>query len=391
MGLRGNYGYLRDLEAVAVVESAYNGAPTFTAGGSHLLKSYSPSNQEERVARMDTSGSRSIHSMIRKRRTHEYTITAHLDPPGGATPPDLGMYIRAAMGTETIGGSSVTYSLAESLPSIASLFVYPGVKSDQYRGVGVNTFTLRASGTDEAEVEFQCVAANHIAVGNADMSSGGTASDTSVSIASGDEVNFELGGIIQAGSDGPHVIDSLSSGSVGFSASALAGTVASGSSVAPYSYYDATSIASSQSVFLSQGRFDLGSETGIEVASFEMNLTNNLTPIDPAFTLNPSDFATGRREVTGNLVIWCRDQDSIRWMRARQASGNELAVTVVMGDISSAGNPICTVSLPRCYLNFPEESAQEDGPTQITLSYQALTTSLTAGDAEVSVVFGTSA
>lgn len=390
MGYRGIYGYMRDMEPVVVEETTFNGSsPAYDASGSFLLKTISLDVQETREPRMDTTGHRSTHSMLRKRRTNGFNFTSHLDPPGGATVPDLGPFIKAAMGSETIGGSDVTYALAEIPPSLAVRFVQPGVCADDFRGVAVQTMRLSGSGTEETSIEFGCTSATHIETGVSVLDADTTSGASTSSVAAGQEVNFELGSIITVGADGPHVVDSISSGSVGYSASTVGSTIASGSVIGPFSHFSTASIASYQSVFIGEGGFDLGTELDIELSEFELTVDNQQQPFEPVFNRNPSDFSIGRRVVSGSLGIWMRDVDSLRWMRARQASGNELAVAIRLGDTASAGNPLCTINLPRCYFNFPEKAPEEDGVTKVTLPFVALTSSLSVGDSEMTMVFGT--
>lgn len=400
MGIQNPTGEARNLQAVVALETTFKDVTTTlpASGSFSIMGAPSIEFSEDRVQRMDAHASRSHHESITRRRTNTMTINSYILPPGGSTVPDVGPFLAAAFGTETVGGSSVTYSLADSLSSLAVGIVSPEVQGWGGFGAVVESMTINLPEGDEPNFSFELTTAQGVYTGRATASGAVDGSGTAVSAVTLSETNasrlFEPGSLIQIGTSTGHRVTAVdhSTNEITFTPDVTTdeGTAPA---VLPYSAYDETEIASASPVGVVQGTVNFGSDSDICIRSAEITLTNNFNPIDCWGRNTATDMVPGRREVSGNVTIWARSPDILRAHlgRADSQSARTVALEWVVGDDSLAGNPIATISVPNAELQFPAYDITDDGPNSITVEFRGYATSRSDTNDELSIVFGTSA
>jgi len=400
VGIQNPTGEARNFQAVATLETTFKDVTTALAAADSFSLMGAPSVEfsEERVQRMDAHASRSHHESITRRRTNSMTINSYILPPGGATPPDIAPFLTAALGTETIGGSSVTYSLADSLSSLAVGIVSPEVQGWHGFGAVVESMTIGLPEGDEPNFSFELTTAQGVYTGRATVDGALDGSGTAVSTITLTETNasrmFEPGSRIQIGASTGHRVTAVDHSTNELTVTPDV-TTDEGTDpvVLPYSPYDETEIASASPVGVVQGSVNFGSASDICIRNAEITLTNNFSPIDCWGRQTTTDMVPGRREVTGNITLWARSPDILRAHlgRANSQAARTVALEWVVGDDSLAGNPIATISVPQAELQFPTYDITDDGPNSITVEFRGYATSRSDTNDELSIVFGTSA
>lgn len=403
MGIQNPIGQAREFLTTAALETDFKDTATTIAAANSFLMLGAPSVEvsEERVNRTDANSSRGYVERIRRRRTNSMEIPSYILPPGGATPPDVGPLLAAAMGSETVGASDVTYALSSDLQSIALHMVSQDVQGWHAYGCAVDTLDIELPEGDEPTFNFGLIPALVAYTGRTTASGaidGSGSAVTSIPLGeTGAHELFDVGSEIAVGTSTGHRVTAVDR-----SANTL--TITPGVSddqgtdptILPSSAFDEAEIAAASPVGLTQGQIDWDPGVGSAVSdvcirSASISLANNYSPIDCWGRETATDMTAGRREITGNLTLWARSPDILRAHlgRSRSVATRQAGLTFILGDNSTSGNPIVTISCPQAELEFPTYDISDDGPNSISVEFRAMESTVGAND-EMTIVFGSS-
>lgn len=389
VGLGANFapGWNQLLEAQ--VEATFgDNNPTWAAADSvQILGGQIEPNEDQRV-RMDKRRTRSAIDMIRGPRDTNWSTSSYNLPPGGATPPDIGPLLTAALGTETIGGSDVTYTCAETPPSLALRMTLPGNFSQATFGAVCEELKLSVADGDEPKWEFNGQSAETIYTssfqytGAVDGTGGGGLPSLTVGAAGVEK--FETGSEVLIGTSGPHRINTINATAIAFTPNVLTDE-GTDPVITPYTAWAVGGLATAAPTPSISGQVTLG---GVQVYFQELELTvkNNWGARRGALQQDNNAFIPGRREVTGSMKVWLTRADATYLMRSRAPSSanNPEAISILLG---VAGSPNCVINLPRSYVNYAPVEIPEAEVATFTLPFTCLATSQAAADDEINIVF----
>ena len=134
-GLKNNYG----LSSQVAFAAATNSAKVLSSTMDFVVA---------REDRMDSRASRSVLERITGKQEVSWSCETYMLPRGSSHVPDIGPMIECAMGSL----STVTYSLANTLPSLQMARVLPGVFREELFGCWVEEMTVTASGAEPIKI-----------------------------------------------------------------------------------------------------------------------------------------------------------------------------------------------------------------------------------------------
>lgn len=228
----------REMKYFVVAQSAWNvvGYP----GSSDAFRATKVSIKEipEREARTDTVDTRSEGATIEGRKEVDWSIEGFFMPSGAlGVAPDIGPFLKAGFGVETIVGStSVTYSFTKD-PELTN-FGLSIWEFGNFMGVCavnaiINELSITGSGSAQATFSMSGKATHMIRAGSGTLSGSLAGGETSIPLTAGDGRLYNAGAIITIGtSTNNHVVQSVSTDTLTISP-AVVGAQTSGAAVIP--------------------------------------------------------------------------------------------------------------------------------------------------------------
>lgn len=397
MGIADTYALGRNIQSTAVAQTAINTAGTHAAAGSFSCLGYKVSQAQERRPRKNARQTRSTRERIHGAFTNSLSVMTEILPRGGATPPDVGALLASAIGTETIGGASVTYGLSatQALTAYDMLFEENAVFSERCIGFVVNELKLSITQGEEPKFEFSgpCVRV----VETADATANGSVDGSGVAVTSvtpnpsTDNAKFGVDSLITVGTSTGHTVTAVdrSTGALTISPS-ITTNEGTAPAITPYTPFDEAQTAGSV-VSEVEVSVDIGADSGVLFTGAELSINNNISEVRQAGNGYVQDFNPGFREITGKISMYGRSSDLAKYVRRKfdsLTSVNPLAVSITLGP-AATGSFQCTISMPRCEFDFSELDTSQEQEATFELPFVALASTVTASDDEFSMVFDT--
>jgi hypothetical protein len=349
-----------------------------------LTTTFSPS-----VPRKDRTdaymASRSILERITQKSEHNWSLEAYLVPSGTATtPPDCGDLLTNALGTETIGGSDVTYSLASTQALTLASIVrhWDGIFMEAMAGAWVDEVTLTFAGGDEPKISASGGAMDYAATGYTTTNgalSGGESSFTATNGAvfhNPASTSIYAQSVITVCSSTDHVVTSVSGTTVNVTPN-IVGAQGNGSDVVPYAptHTDAGSPVAGIS-----GSVTLGGAVSLVVTGATVTIRNNIKRLaDHALTPHTDDIVPMFREVM--ITLSCRlRQDFIASLLQREQFSTA-SIQIIAGDTAGSRWQIdapageldySDISVPEAEeatVDFPIRCLGSSGNDEITIKH----------------------
>jgi len=340
--------------------------------------------EQERKSRDDKRLTRSLLERITGKASAPWSAEMYVLPSGVAgTPPDAHLLLYGAFGAYTnTPGTSDAYTLG-SFTALRTHSIYAStdggdgdpIVQEMIDGALVDTWGLSVSGGDEPKMTFEGWGFGHVHTGNSLQVGAPVGND--ITVTAGEGANFEVGSLIQAGSD--------DNGGTGFLVTAVSGDTltldAAPTSVNadPVRGFVPAETTAGNPVNGVIGSISIDG-TVLPITAFDVTLNNQFKPTDDeAFEQYPTDAIVQRRTVTGNVSMRAR-KDQILKLGQRKLFGTH-PIVVTMG--TGAGTTV-TVNVPYAEYDFAALEVPEADEAVISLPFTALGSS---GDDELSLVF----
>ena len=326
-----------------------------------------------REDRMDSRASRSVLERITGKQEVSWSCETYMLPRGSSSVPNIGPMIECAMGTL----STVTYSLANTLPSLQLARVLPGVFREELFGCWVEEMTVTASGADPIKISFSGGACEYALTGTGTTGTGAT----SVTMPTGtnEAFNFMAGSRI-AIADLSEANGTVVAGSSAHNSVTLAESRTFGSSKAITPHEPNGSIGTHGNPTSGiTGSVSVNGQT-LTVTGFDVTLTNNIKALNDEYgSKGTNDFIPGFRSVTGTVNVRA-EKDFIKALSRRyQAAGDTIAdgvptfatvaIVLTMGETDDLKQ---IITLPTCELDFGSIDVPESEEAILNIPFTAL-------------------
>jgi hypothetical protein len=347
-GLKNNYGTSSQVAFAA----ATNSAKVLTSTMDFVVA---------REDRMDSRASRSVLERITGKQEVSWSCETYMLPRGSSNVPDIGPMIECAMGSV----STVTYSLADTLPSLQMARVLPGVFREELFGAWVEEMTVTASGAEPIKISFSGGACEYALTGNGTSANTESSGGSALTVGANEAFNFMAGSRITIADEGT-AAGVIVAGSTSGTAVTLATnyTWATGKAITPHE---------------PSGTVTVNGQT-LTVTGFDVTLTNNIKALSDEYgSKGTSDFIPGFRSVTGNVTVRA-EKDFIKALSRRyQAAGDTIAdgvptfatvaIVLTMGETDDLKQ---IINLPTCELDFGAIDVPESEEAILNIPFTAL-------------------
>jgi len=373
--------------AFTIPDAGNTGAAEVPTRLAALETNFNPAQAREK--RNDAGATRDYHELISGMKTVDWSIKCYITVPaqGSATLPDWGPLMHAAMGTQTIGGTSYTYALSHAqsaCPALTISELMNDVYSMAVYGAVVDEMKISWAQGEIPALEFSGPASNWATTGTTTVNDG-SPSGTSITVADGTQLSANS--VIKIGSDDStsdrgHKVASISGNVVTLTESVTG--VSNSDVIIPFQDAGITTTTASLLSGI-QGQLDIGSDTDVPILSFEATVKQNVDLRTEAGKDAAQEVILGRRDITGTISILAA-KDQILKLRDREQF-TTAAWTVRIGG-STSGDEKMTLTFGKVEFGFEAVSVPLDGPAVINLPFTAIATTATATDA-LSIVLAT--
>lgn len=373
MGIQRSEALGRNRRFMAATQATIGTRPTLAATDSFIALGHSITPSEERLKRRNPRSSRSLLERYVGNRSAEVSIVCEHLPQGGATPPDYGVLLTAGIGTQTIGGSSVTYSLSntQTVP-IVWFEVDAGLNTSttaEYKeaadGLVIEQVKISISKDDIPKIEFAGPCHRMVQTGRA-VAQNVSGSETDIPLATAAHARFfDVNSVVGVGTStntgAGHRVTAVNYGTgtltvtPGISAGAQTAPV-----VWPISLWSEANTAGAPTPQVVIA-VDLGADTGAWVDAIEITVKNNLSQRRIVGNPWPVDSTPGFRDVEGTVTIAANRTDLQKILNSSHhniANVSTFDVVVTIGESGSAGS---ILTLSNCELDWTGVSFPEDG------------------------------
>lgn len=333
--------------------------PVASSSDEVRVLSTSMENSTERMVRMDSRSTRSHLERYTGKTANTWEITAYVmgsGDPGDVRVDAHNLLLAAVSGSDgftATAGTRDTYAADQAgqtaLKCLSICRHFPdlsnstGIVQEQLSGCWVNEMTITAGVGEAPTWTFSGGAKNHVLTGRSTLQSNEAASAT-ITVQTDDSYNFEIGSIINLGSDlttngykvtaVDHSTNIVTLVNVSDDAAASV-TVSTDSTIYPFV---PTGITQGSPISGNLGSLDLSTATStagyansgdLPITAFDLTLNNNMKALDDeAFQEEASSFIVGWREITGNVTFRVR-RDLVNILGARkQFVAHDLVVTI---------------------------------------------------------------
>ena len=369
MGFNSDHALGRTRTVFAKVETAFKTFLKPAATDAIKVLECKIGYKQERKDREDSRQTRSLVERITGRKEITWSLEGYLIPSGtAATPPDMGVLIKAAMGVQTIG-ATVVYSLAETQSGLDPLSISEATTSVLGRacfGAWTDKMTLKVSGADDPMIGFEGRACGYIQTGTSTANGAGVAT-TALIVQTADISNFQVGSVLQIGAAQTNRQVTVKSG-----ANLTLDSVATWSdtdAVIPYVPAETTIGSPIAGI---NGSITIDAVT-LPITAFELTLENGIKAVDDeAFADAPTDFIVGWRKVTGNISVRARKDMILHIGKRVQDIATTRDLVVVFG--TGTGTRF-QVDIDRAEMEFGDLEIPRADEATYTLPFTALATS----------------
>lgn len=335
---------------------------------------------QERVFRTDKDArTRSRRSRISRRQTMPWDIETYFDPSGVAgTPPDIGVLLEAAFGTESIGygPGTVTYSLLNSqqLHSLQLVSDVSYATQQLLQAAKINEWTISGSGGDEVICSFsgdgQAYAAGH-------RTHWGTTDgiNTYVTLDSADDIElWDANILIQF-----LLADGTYDNNTGAGYRVTSVVAATGrlnldavpdahTTLPVLTYVPAETVVENAAVgIIGSVKIDTVS---VPVTAWSVTVRNNIKVHNDEFgETGPTAQITGLRDVEGSLTVRLWRDQAIQYARARTFTSRDLEI--IFGS-DTAGGYRGTLAMGNIEFNIPDIDPPEDEEVEMEFAFVAM-------------------
>jgi hypothetical protein len=394
MALNRPYALGRNIRATAAPQTVVGTRPTHAATDSFVLQTYSVTPEEERTPRANPRATRSLRELYQGNKTINASIIAELLPKGAALPPDIGDLLTSAIGVQTIGGSSVTYSCNNSQAVPFNWVEFDTGLADLNSAEikeALDTFVVEElkisiSNTDMPMIQLDGPARNLIRTGrgqgSAILAGGETAITMNPTTLSRQfEVNsvIQIGTSVGAGSVGHRVTDINHGTGVLTFAPAVVGAQNPAPVVAPYSMFAEASTAGAPTpeIFCAMA---FGAESGAQFEKAEISLKNNFDMVRPVGTPLVADFVPGFRGVSGSIEFSANRTDIQKLIRSSYVNTSGVNLEDLVFTFGQSGQPGSILTLNDCNMKWSALQMPQSERGMFTLPFTAQASSGTLED-----------
>lgn len=345
------------------------------------------SYEQERKNRADTSQSRDYFERITGNKTVTWGCSCHLlipDQTAAAVNPDWHWLMSSAMSTSAESGSgpyTITYSLtqgqSDSIP-LTLMREMNSVMAESVWGAVVEDMTISIAQGDDPTIAFTGIASDYSATATTTVNDA-SPNNNPITVADGGAMT--VNSVIKIGNDD-------GSGNTGFQVLSISGndvtldeaptTSSDGDAIIPYFDPDITTTAASLINGIT-GQLDWGSDTDLEINSFNLTVKNNYKSVQEAFKAAVQDCIPGRRDITGELVV-TGAKDKIAMLIKRYNFNSSNNIVARFGG-TATGDEKLTITVAKPEFDFSEVTVPEAEEVTISLPFTALATTSTATDA----------
>jgi hypothetical protein len=374
-----NFSYGSDLVGFVVAESTYGTAVKPAATDAFRATSITMGAPVGREFPNDRRNTRSrVERTITRTPVQPFSASGILRPSGSAgTAPDIGLFLKHALGTETVsGGSSVTYSLLKDPTALsASIYRKTSDLSEAVYGAVVQNLTFNWSGDSYATWTVSGVGKDYAQTGNT-LANGAGSSATALVVDDADF--FSPFSVISVGST-----DNVQVTAVNYATNTLTIASSSWSDNDVVKPYTPSPTLAGDPLFGTAGTLSLDNgsttithlggslsiNTGIDLLNTEYGSSSAADVTVPAY-----------REVTGSLDFLVRKDEVNLFNEFRRNVQKDLLFTI--GDTTGKRMKInCNVT----ELDPTQRDSPDADMIRYSVNFVALASS--SGDDEVTLVF----
>lgn len=334
----------------------------------------------ERLPRDDNRLTRSNEEQITsKQAPAEWTFESYCLPAGVGVVPDIGPFLKAAFGVETVGGSTVDYTLTDTQGEQRSYTIVDNVSKvnmTQLVGAIVQSFNIKGASGDPPTITIAGVAKDHLTTGRSEVN--GAVSGGDVPVTDTDNyvvdswVAFEQadGTLRDDNSGSGFVVTAVDSGAGEITVSPSPSGVISGDFCVPHSPGTVTAGSPLPGVIATL-EIDHGSgNVAYPVLSYDFTLNNNHVPfVDEAGQQQMTDWVEDWREVVGQFVVRARE-DQIQLLNKRgQFEAQDVTLT-----IGNASGRTIVLNLPTAEFGYNDVEYANGDSAKITMPLVGLGT-----------------
>ena len=327
---------------IGAAKQASAGTLTANATHAHGLMGGSPVQVEPQQSALEvTAGRRASYNVFREHVNNGADIQAP------AYMRSLGLWLLGAMGTETVTGSNPyvhTYSTGD-LPYLSVFSRGIGSTNQAIRDCKVDELSLKWDGSKPVELSVKAVgtvfsypasiAPTAVNISQIAFSGGVVTITTSSNHGLSVGQSFTVSGATAAGNNGVFTVASVTTTTV-FTASNASGVTQGTAGGTISAWADET--GSESFLVPVGGTFSLDSAgstpVSARVISGELNIKNNISPIDPSSTIESADVWEGVQEHTLKLTIVPDDLAEFRKTVTGSAAGTSVAAVAPIGSVS---------------------------------------------------------
>ena len=390
MGIQEIYVLGRESRNVTMAETALATFIQPTPGGSFVAKKIEIKPSREDEDRRFTSAQRSLLEVVEGNYKHEWSASIELLPRGGALPPDARQFLRCGFGSETIGGSSVTYGLsaAQTGPLPFQLWCEnAGLLGRMAKGCFVEELKFAVANDSYPMFDASGFFAVYAEAGRATATANiATAATSFTPTPTNDHWKFDVDAIIQIGTDNNsgtgYRITAINrtSGLITFSP-ALAGAGGSAQVLpyTPFAFGASGSGAGGSPIPTFRNTATIGG-VSLLFAGCDVSIKHNWSEVRPVGNQSFADANPGYREVSGTIKGWGRATELRQFAYAKSSPGtavNRQTFVLTMGD-TAVGSFRAVMTINNMQLNMSGIDTSNDQEGLLEIPFKCFPTTSTA-------------
>lgn len=336
-------------------------------------------NYEELMSHV---GTMSLQGEVEGKRGGTWSTQTYIKPAAAGTAPDVGELLKHAIGGEAVvGGTSVTYSCADTTPSGIQLLRYAGANfADQISGAWIEQLEIAFEGGGIPTFSMSGGFADHAhALGGATCNGAQASSDTSIELQTGEGRKFKPGMYLKFGSD--------DNSGAGYKVTAVSGdtlTITPGLAVGASDTDAVAPVVPSQTLAGSAlGAIACGLDidsVSVGLISATVTMETGVKGLDAEATANRSNrlIRTSRR-IAGSLRFYFLDESNVFLGDAWNGTIVDVALRI---GANTAGSR-CKVNMPAVRLDVAEVDVPELDEATFEATFKARQNSTAADEFEV--------
>lgn len=394
MGAQDREALARDTRSTASLQTTFGTRPTVAATDSFIVKSYRITPSEVRTDRRNPQPSRDLRERYKGNREYQVSVVCEILPRGGATPPDITALLTNAIGQETVGGSTVTYSqITGQAPGLTWLeFIVGGNTSTTSEfaeivdGFACEQWKISFDNSPDniPLIEFTGPAQKSWTTGR--FTATGTNGSGTVTAATAAHVrrlavNSVVGVGTSTNTGAGHRVTSIDYTAGTFVVTPVISGAQTSVDVFPITLWAEASTGGSPTPHV-EVTVDFGSDTNAKVTAMEIMGHNNIRERRTVGTQYARDFTSGWRRVDGTISFEATRTDlqklqDAQWLNVAGVNVSDLVIT-----FGAAGQFGSILTLANCEMDFAALELPDDGTVgTFTLPFVAKADSASSEDA----------